>query len=49
MKTVIIPKKEYNELKDKAEISDGLLIKLVRGIEDIKHGRIKPWKRTTKG
>lgn len=44
MKTITIPKKEYGELKKKAEISEGLLVKLVKGLEDIKEGRFKPFK-----
>ena len=41
METITIPKAEYDELKKKAEIDDELLQSLVRGLEDIKHGRIK--------
>ncbi len=41
-----IPKKEYKELKKKASLSEDLLMKLVRGLEDIRTGRIKPWKKT---
>ena len=44
MKTVTISKKEYKELKRKADVDDELLASLVRGLEDIKAGRIKPWK-----
>ena len=44
METVTIPKEEYEDLKRKAELDESLLIKLVRGLEDIKAGRIKPWK-----
>ena len=44
METVTIPKQEYEELKRKAEIDEELLVSLVRGLEDIKAGRIKPWK-----
>jgi PHD/YefM family antitoxin component YafN of YafNO toxin-antitoxin module len=46
-KTVTLGKKEYKELKEKAEISEGLLVKLINGLEDIKAGRTKPWKRST--
>ena len=44
METVTIPIREYEELKEKAGIDEELLIKLIRGLEDIKHGRIKEWK-----
>ena len=46
METVTIPKEEYKELKKKALLSEDLLIRLVRGLEDIREGRIKPWKKT---
>ena len=42
-----IPKNEYKELKRKAEIDEELLIKLVRGLEDIGLGRIKLWKKAS--
>ncbi len=45
METVTIPKEEYDILKKKAELDESLLMKLVRGLEDIKAGRIKPWKK----
>ena len=45
METVTIPKEEYESLKKKADVDESLLMKLVRGLEDIKAGRIKPWKR----
>jgi len=44
--TVTIPKKEYDALKKKASVDEKLLISLVRGLEDIKAGRVKPWKPT---
>ena len=44
MQTVTIPKQEYETLKKKAELDEDLLIKLIRGLEDIKSGRIKEWK-----
>jgi hypothetical protein len=47
METITVSKTEYEKLKQKAEASDELLIKLVRGLEDIKAGRIKPWKKST--
>ena len=42
--TVTIPKKEYNSLKKKAGVNEELLVQLVRGVEDVREGRIKPWK-----
>lgn len=45
--TVTISKEEYESLKKKAELDEELLFSLVRGLEDIKHGRIKPWKKLT--
>ncbi len=45
MDTITITKEEYESLKRKAELDESLLMKLVRGLEDIKEGRIKPWKR----
>lgn len=44
MEMVTIPKSEYESLKKKAEADDELLKSLVRGLEDIKHGRVKEWK-----
>jgi len=46
METVTITKMEYKKLKEKAKIDEDLLISLVKGLEDIKAGRIKPWKKT---
>lgn len=45
METITIPRTEYEVLKEKAEVSEDLLIKLVKGLEDIRAGRIKPWKK----
>lgn len=45
METITIPKEEYESLRKKAELDDSLLIKLVKGLEDIRMGRIKPWKK----
>ena len=45
METITMPKQEYETLKEKAEVSEDLLIKLVKGLEDIRAGRIKPWKK----
>ena len=44
--TINIPKEEYKKLKKKADLGDGLLMQLVKGLEDIRAGRIKPWKKT---
>ena len=44
METVTIPKEEYDSLKKKAKLDEELLIKLIKGLEDVKEGRIKPWK-----
>ena len=41
MKTITIPEDEYLKLKEKAEATDELMLKLVRGLEDIRNGRIK--------
>ena len=46
METVTIAKEKYKDLKRKAELGEDLLVKLVRGLEDIRAGRIKPWKKT---
>lgn len=43
METVTIPKEEYETIKKKADLDEDLLIKLIKGLEDIKAGRIKPW------
>ena len=45
--TICIPKEKLIELEKKAELNDELLIKLVRGLEDIKHGRVKLWEKST--
>jgi len=45
METITIPKEEYKTLKKKAKMDEDLLISLVKGLEDIKAGRIKPWKK----
>ena len=46
METITISKEEYFELKKKADLDEELLIKLINGLEDIKHGRVKEWKRS---
>ncbi len=47
MQTITIQKQEYIELKRKADANEDLLIQLVRGLEDIRANRIKPWKKAT--
>ncbi len=42
-KMITIPEKIYFELKEKAELDEELLIKLIRGLEDVKEGRIREW------
>ena len=44
---ITISHEEYEELKEKASINESLLLKLVKGLEDIREGKIKAWKRTT--
>ena len=39
--TITISKQEYEELKKRADIDEGLLKGLIRGLKDIKEGRIK--------
>ena len=41
MKTVTIPKQEYESLKKKAEVDEELLQDIARGIKDILQGKIK--------
>jgi hypothetical protein len=40
---VTISKQKLEELQRKANIDEELLISLVRGLEDIRQGRIKKW------
>ena len=47
METITISREEYQHLKQKAELDEDLLMSLVKGLEDIKAGRIKPWKTAT--
>ena len=44
METITISKEEYISLKKKADLDESLLLQLIRGLEDVKEGRIKPWK-----
>lgn len=48
MRTINISEEEYKSLKKKASIDEELLKSLIRGLEDIKAGRVKDWVRTTK-
>ncbi len=51
METVTIPKQELDQLKKraaKADVDEELLQSLIRGLEDVKAGRIKLWKRNSK-
>lgn len=43
--TVTITKKEYKRLKKLDKIDWELVGKIKKGLEDIKEGRIKEWKR----
>jgi len=36
-----IPKREYEELKKKAEIADDALVQLKMGLEDLRHKNVK--------
>lgn len=42
MKTVTIPEREYKRLKACEKENNELLKDLVKGIKDIKEGRVKP-------
>ncbi len=41
METITIPKKEYEQLKKKANIDEELFNQLVESLEDIKAGRVR--------
>ena len=41
MSTITIRKSEYNRLKKLEKVDTELLVKLVRGLEDVKAGRVK--------
>lgn len=45
MKTITIAKKDFEDLKKKAEKENDLLEQIVTSLKDIKAGRIKPWDR----
>ena len=42
---VTISREEYEPLKQKANVDETLIVKLVKGLEDILVGRIKLWKK----
>jgi len=44
MESITIPKQEYERLKKCSKVDMDLVNKIKRGLEDIKHGRIKEWK-----
>ena len=44
METITISKTEFEKLKKKSEVDIELVAKIKRGLEDIKHGRIREWK-----
>jgi len=44
METVTIPKAEYEKIMKKSKIDWDLVNQIKRGLEDVKHGRIKEWK-----
>ncbi len=46
METVTISKYEYERLKRESEIDHELVAKIKRSFEDIKHGRVRRWKKT---
>ena len=46
METITLSKKDYVELRQKADVNEDLLQKLIRGLEDIKAGRVKLWKKS---
>jgi|TARA_Y100000034_G_scaffold100845_2_gene124687 hypothetical protein len=43
METVSVSKQELEDLRERAELGDELMVKLVKGLEDVKHGRIESW------
>jgi hypothetical protein len=44
METITISKEKYERLRKRSKIDIELVNKIKRGLEDIKHGRIKEWK-----
>ena len=38
--TIVIPKAEYEKLKEKARIADDALVQLKLSLEDLRHGRV---------
>ena len=45
METITISRNEYDQLKKKAEVDEELLVSLVKGLEDIRNGRVSQWKK----
>ncbi len=41
--TITISKEECLELKEHLDLDEELLMKLVRGLEDVRCGRVKSW------
>ncbi len=39
-----IPRKEYERLKEAAEVDVALVRKIKRSLEDVKAGRVREWK-----
>ena len=44
---VTIPKKEYENLKKKAEIVDDAILQLKLSLEDLRHGRVSKFLETS--
>ncbi|MEK6904530.1 MAG: hypothetical protein AABW87_02965 [Nanoarchaeota archaeon] len=45
MKYVKIAEKEYKKLKERSRHVEELLVELVKGLEDVKNGKIRPWEK----
>lgn len=41
---ITIPEREYQILIEASQVDQELVEKIIRSLEDIKHGRIKEWK-----
>ena len=42
-KMITIPKEEYESLKEVEQVDHELLIKILKGLEDVKNKRFKEW------
>jgi len=42
-KMITIPKEEYESLKEAEQVDHELLIKIVKGLEDVKNKKFKEW------